>query len=89
MALSSKYGWMVLTTGNKSELAVGYYTLYGGSVGGYAVIKDLMKTTVYDLCHHINRRAGRELIPAAVITKAPSAELRPDQRYDQSLPSYE
>jgi len=89
MALSNKFGWMVLTTGNKSELAVGYFTLYGDSVGGYAVIKDLMKTTVYELCHHINRRAGRELIPTAVITKPPSAELRPDQRDDQSLPSYD
>lgn len=89
MALSNKFGWMVLTTGNKSELAVGYFTLYGDSVGGYAVIKDLMKTTVYELCHHINRRSGRELIPTAVITKPPSAELRPDQRDDQSLPSYD
>lgn len=89
MALSNKFGWMVLTTGNKSEMAVGYFTLYGDSVGGFAVIKDLMKTTVYELCHHINRRSGRDLIPDVVITKAPSAELRPDQRDDQSLPSYE
>ena len=89
MALSNKFGWMVLTTGNKSELAVGYFTLYGDSVGGYAVIKDLMKTTVYELCLHINRRLGRDLIPSAVITKPPSAELRPDQRDDQSLPSYD
>jgi NAD+ synthase (glutamine-hydrolysing) len=89
MALSNKFGWMVLTTGNKSELAVGYFTLYGDSVGGYAVIKDLLKTTVYDLCRHINERSGRELIPEAVISKPPSAELRPDQRDDQSLPPYE
>lgn len=89
MALSNKFGWMVLTTGNKSELAVGYFTLYGDSVGGYAVIKDLLKTTVYDLCRHINERNGRELIPEAVISKPPSAELRPDQRDDQSLPPYE
>ena len=89
MALSNKFGWMVLTTGNKSELAVGYFTLYGDSVGGYAVIKDLLKTTVYELCHFVNSRAGREIIPEAVITKPPSAELRPDQRDDQSLPAYE
>jgi NAD+ synthase (glutamine-hydrolysing) len=89
MALSNKFGWMVLTTGNKSEIAVGYFTLYGDSVGGYAVIKDLLKTTVYELCRFVNARAGREVIPEAVITKPPSAELRPDQRDDQSLPVYE
>ena len=89
MALSNKFNWMVLTTGNKSELAVGYFTLYGDSVGGYAVIKDLLKTTVYDLCAFVNERAGREIIPSAIITKPPSAELRPDQRDDQSLPPYE
>ena len=89
MALSNKFNWMVLTTGNKSELAVGYFTLYGDSVGGYAVIKDLLKTTVYELCEFVNRRAGREVIPNDIITKPPSAELRPDQRDDQSLPAYE
>ncbi len=89
MALSNKFGWMVLTTGNKSEVAVGYYTLYGDSVGGYAVIKDVFKTKVYDLCRYVNATAGRELISEAVITKPPSAELRPDQRDDQSLPPYE
>ena len=89
MALSNKHGWMVLTTGNKSEMAVGYFTLYGDSVGGYAVIKDVMKTTVYELCEAVNVRAGRELIPRAIIDKAPSAELRPDQRDDQSLPPYD
>ena len=89
MALSNKFNWMVLTTGNKSELAVGYFTLYGDSVGGYAVIKDVLKTTVYDLCEFVNERAGREVIPSAIITKPPSAELRPDQRDDQSLPPYE
>lgn len=89
MALSNKFGWMVLTTGNKSELAVGYFTLYGDSVGGYAVIKDLLKTTVYELCRYVNRRAERELIPEIVLTKPPSAELRPDQRDDQSLPPYD
>lgn len=89
MALSNKFGWMVLTTGNKSELAVGYFTLYGDSVGGFAMIKDIFKTDVYALSHRINERAGREIIPAATLTKPPSAELRPDQRDDQSLPSYE
>ena len=89
MALSNKFGWMVLTTGNKSEVAVGYYTLYGDSVGGYAVLKDVYKTKVYDLCRYYNRRAGREVISEAVITKPPSAELRPDQRDDQSLPPYD
>jgi NAD+ synthase (glutamine-hydrolysing) len=89
MALSNKHGWMVLTTGNKSEMAVGYFTLYGDSVGGFAVIKDVFKLTVYELCHHVNRRAGREIIPHEIIDKPPSAELRPDQRDDQSLPAYE
>ncbi|MFM8908145.1 MAG: NAD(+) synthase, partial [Actinomycetota bacterium] len=77
--------WMVLTTGNKSEMAVGYFTLYGDSVGGYAVIKDVFKLTVYELCHHVNRRAGREIIPHAIIEKPPSAELRPDQRNHRNL----
>ena len=89
MALSNKFGWMVLTTGNKSEMAVGYFTIYGDSVGGYAVIKDVLKTRVYDLCRYVNRRAGRQIINESVITKPPSAELRPDQRDDQSLPPYE
>ena len=89
MALSNKFGWMVLTTGNKSEMAVGYFTIYGDSVGGYAVIKDVLKTRVYDLCRYVNERAGREIVPEAVLTKPPSAELRPDQRDDQSLPPYE
>jgi NAD+ synthase (glutamine-hydrolysing) len=89
MALSNKFGWMVLTTGNKSEMAVGYFTLYGDSVGGYAVIKDVLKTRVYELCRWYNQRAGREIINESIITKPPSAELRPDQRDDQSLPPYE
>jgi len=89
MALSNEFGWMVLTTGNKSELAVGYFTIYGDSVGGYAVIKDVLKTRVYELCRYVNHAAGREIIPEDVITKPPSAELRPDQRDDQSLPPYE
>ena len=89
MALSNKFGWMVLTTGNKSELAVGYSTLYGDTAGGFAVIKDVPKTLVYELCRLRNARAGKEIIPEAVLTKPPSAELRPDQRDDQSLPPYE
>ena len=89
MALSNKFGWMVLTTGNKSEMAVGYFTIYGDSAGGYAVIKDVFKTQVFALCRRINERAGREIIPESVIAKPPSAELRPDQRDDQSLPPYE
>ena len=89
MALSNKFGWLVLTTGNKSEMAVGYATLYGDTAGGYGVLKDVLKTRVFRLCRLVNERAGRELIPEAVITKPPSAELRPDQRDDQSLPPYE
>ena len=89
MALSNKFGWMVLTTGNKSEMAVGYFTIYGDSAGGYAVIKDVFKTQVFALSRRINERAGREIIPEAVLTKPPSAELRPDQRDDQRLPPYE
>ena len=89
MALSNKFGWMVLTTGNKSEMAVGYFTLYGDSVGGYAVIKDVLKTRVYALCRFVNERSGSTLVNESVLTKPPSAELRPDQRDDQSLPPYE
>ena len=89
MALSNKFGWMVLTTGNKSELAVGYFTIYGDSVGGYGVIKDWLKTDVFALSRHVNHRAGREIIPESVLVKPPSAELRPDQRDDQSLPPYD
>jgi NAD+ synthase (glutamine-hydrolysing) len=90
MALSNKFrGWLVLTTGNKSEMAVGYSTLYGDTAGGFAVIKDVPKLLVYALCHDRNDRAGRPVIPESVLTKPPSAELRPDQRDDQSLPPYE
>jgi NAD+ synthase (glutamine-hydrolysing) len=89
MALSNKFGWMVLTTGNKSEMAVGYATLYGDMAGGFAVLKDVPKLLVYALCRDLNARAGREVIPEAVLTKPPSAELRPDQRDDDSLPPYE
>ena len=90
MALSNKFrGWLVLTTGNKSEMAVGYSTLYGDTAGGFAVIKDVPKLLVYELCRDRNARAGRPLVPEDVLTKPPSAELRPDQRDDQSLPPYE
>jgi NAD+ synthase (glutamine-hydrolysing) len=89
MALSNKLGWMVLTTGNKSEMAVGYATLYGDMAGGFAVIKDVPKLLVYDLSRMRNALAGTDLVPEAVLTKPPSAELRPDQRDDQSLPPYE
>ena len=79
----------MLTTGNKSEAAVGYSTLYGDTAGAYAVIKDVWKLTVYELCAWRNRRAAGPFIPESVLTKAPSAELKPDQRDDQSLPPYE
>jgi NAD+ synthase (glutamine-hydrolysing) len=87
MALSNKFGWLVLTTGNKSETAVGYSTLYGDTAGAFAVIKDVPKLLVYELCRWRNQRG--EVVPESVLTKAPSAELRPDQRDDQSLPPYE
>jgi len=89
MALSNKFGWMVLTTGNKSEMAVGYFTIYGDSAGGFATIKDVFKTDVYALCARINERAGRDVIPRHVIDKPPSAELRPDQLDSDSLPPYD
>ena len=89
MALSNRHGWLVLTTGNKSEMSVGYATLYGDMAGGFAVIKDVPKTLVYRLTERRNERAGRELVPASVIERAPSAELRPDQRDSDSLPPYD
>jgi len=89
MALSNKFGWMVLTTGNKSELATGYSTLYGDMAGGFAVIKDVPKTLVYEVSEYVNRRAGKELIPRSVIEKPPSAELRPDQMDQDTLPPYD
>ncbi|MCH8010259.1 MAG: NAD(+) synthase, partial [Chloroflexi bacterium] len=89
MSLSNKLGWLVLTTGNKSEYATGYCTLYGDMAGGYAVIKDVPKTLVYRLAEHRNRIAGRDIIPRAVIEKPPSAELREDQLDADSLPPYE
>jgi NAD+ synthase (glutamine-hydrolysing) len=89
MALSNRFGWLVLTTGNKSEAAVGYSTLYGDTAGGFAVIKDVAKTMVYRLCEWRNRAGANPPIPPDVLTKPPSAELRPDQRDDQSLPPYD
>jgi NAD+ synthase (glutamine-hydrolysing) len=89
MGLSNQFGWLVLTTGNKSEMAVGYATLYGDMAGGFAVIKDVPKTLVYDLCRHRNAVGEARLIPVAILEKPPSAELRPGQRDDDSLPPYE
>jgi NAD+ synthase (glutamine-hydrolysing) len=89
MAISNARGWLVLTTGNKSELSVGYATLYGDMAGGFAVIKDVPKTLVYRLVERRNERTGRELVPTSVIERAPSAELRPDQRDEDSLPPYD
>jgi len=89
MSLSNSSGALVLTTGNKSETAVGYSTLYGDTAGGFAVIKDVPKTMVYKLAGHINELSGREVIPAAVIDRPPSAELRPDQKDTDSLPDYD
>ncbi|CAN5224091.1 NAD+ synthase [soil metagenome] len=89
MALSNKFGWIVLSTGNKSEMSVGYSTLYGDSAGGFAVIKDVPKTLVYRICEYVNETEGREVVPESVIRKEPSAELRADQRDSDSLPPYE
>ena len=89
MALSNTYGWLVVSTGNKSELAVGYSTLYGDMVGGFALLKDVFKTDVYRLAEHLNARAGREVIPRTTIERAPSAELRDDQRDSDSIPPYD
>jgi NAD+ synthase (glutamine-hydrolysing) len=89
MSLSNQFGSLVLTTGNKSETAVGYTTLYGDTAGGFGVIKDVPKTTVYRLAEHVNNTAGCEIIPTGVITRSPSAELKPDQRDSDSLPEYD
>lgn len=89
MALSNKFGWLILTTGNKSEMSVGYCTLYGDMAGGFAVIKDVPKTIVYKISKYYNESKGKALIPASIINKAPSAELRPDQLDTDSLPPYE
>ena len=88
MAFSNKFGWLVLTTGNKSEMSVGYATLYGDMAGGFAVIKDVPKTMVYELCRWKNSKAGRVVIPEAIFSKEPSAELKPGQKDTDSLPPY-
>jgi NAD+ synthase (glutamine-hydrolysing) len=88
MALSNKFGWLVVATGNKSELSVGYATLYGDMAGGFALLKDVFKTDVFRLARYLNERAGKELIPATIIERAPSAELRADQLDEDSLPPY-
>jgi NAD+ synthase (glutamine-hydrolysing) len=88
MALSNKLGWLVVATGNKSELSVGYATLYGDMAGGFALLKDVFKTDVFRLARHLNERAGRELIPASIIERAPTAELRDNQLDEDSLPPY-
>ena len=88
MALSNKFGWLVLTTGNKSEMSVGYATLYGDMAGGFAVIKDVPKTLVYEVSRCVNKLAGKTVIPRRVMTKAPTAELRPNQKDSDSLPLY-
>jgi NAD+ synthase (glutamine-hydrolysing) len=88
MALSNKFGWLVVATGNKSELSVGYATLYGDLAGGFALLKDVFKTDVFRLARHLNERAGRELIPETIIDRAPSAELRENQLDEDSLPPY-
>jgi NAD+ synthase (glutamine-hydrolysing) len=89
MALSNKFGWLVLTTGNKSEMATGYSTLYGDMAGGFAVLKDVPKTLVYELSRWRNARGGTQVIPENVLLKPPSAELRPDQKDEDSLPPYD
>ncbi len=89
MSLSNKFGWLVLTTGNKSEIATGYSTLYGDMAGGFAILKDVPKTLVWELARYRNRAAGAEIIPRSVIEKPPSAELRPDQLDTDSLPPYD
>jgi NAD+ synthase (glutamine-hydrolysing) len=89
MALSNKFGWLVVATGNKSELSVGYATLYGDMAGGFALLKDVFKTDVFRLAKHVNERAGRELIPQTIIERAPSAELRAEQLDQDSLPPYD
>jgi NAD+ synthase (glutamine-hydrolysing) len=88
MAFSNRYGWLVVTTGNKSETAVGYCTLYGDTAGGFAVIKDVPKTMVYELAEYVNRKAGRDVMPQSVLDRPPSAELKPGQKDEDSLPPY-
>ncbi|HYO45809.1 MAG TPA: NAD(+) synthase, partial [Gemmatimonadota bacterium] len=89
MAFSNKFGWLVLAPGNKSEMSVGYSTLYGDMVGGFAILKDLLKTRVYDVAEEIDRQAGREVIPRETIERAPTAELKADQKDTDTLPPYD
>jgi NAD+ synthase (glutamine-hydrolysing) len=88
MALSNKFGWLLVATGNKSELSVGYATLYGDMAGGFALLKDVFKTDVFRLARYLNERAGLEVIPQSIVDRAPSAELRADQLDEDSLPPY-
>src|SRR5207244_8014762 len=89
MAVSNKFGYLVLTTGNKSEMAVGYATLYGDMAGGFAVVKDVLKTRLYEVARYRNTIGPRPVIPESVLTKPPSAELRPDQTEQDSMPPYD
>jgi NAD+ synthase (glutamine-hydrolysing) len=89
MALSNKFGWLVLTTGNKSEYSVGYATLYGDMAGGFGVLKDVPKTLVYRLAHWRNQRGSKPVIPPSIIDRPPSAELKPGQKDSDSLPPYD
>jgi len=88
MALSNKFGWLVVATGNKSELSVGYATLYGDMAGGFALLKDVFKTDVFRLGRYLNDRSGADVIPQSIIERAPSAELRDNQLDEDSLPPY-
>jgi NAD+ synthase (glutamine-hydrolysing) len=88
MALSNKFRGLVLSTGNKSEMSVGYSTLYGDMAGGFALLKDVPKTLVYELSEYVNKRGPRPVIPEFIITRPPSAELRPDQKDQDTLPPY-
>ena len=89
MALSNKFGWLVLTTGNKSEYSAGYSTLYGDMAGGFALLKDVYKTMVYQLARHRNQRGGAPVIPERTLSRPPSAELKPDQTDQDTLPPYD
>jgi len=88
MALSNKFNWLVLATGNKSEMSTGYCTLYGDMAGGFAVLKDVFKTVIYQLSEYRNAVVGKEIIPVSTIKRAPSAELKPNQKDQDTLPPY-
>src|SRR3712207_9522707 len=89
MAFSNKFGWIALSTGNKSEMSVGYATLYGDMAGGFAVIKDVPKTLVYRICRHVNETEGREIVPDSLLTQEPPAEPRPGPRAVDPPPPYQ